>query len=86
MISSFRKLTSLAVTLQTRPVYFASDNWKDRDDAAEKVYISQAESRSYVICRGDDKEAFEEGLIRAGRLRIEPRIVREETFSDHAQI
>ena len=46
MISSFRKLTSVALALQTKPVYFSSDNWKDRDDAAEKVYISTAESNA----------------------------------------
>ena len=45
MISSFRKLTSVALSLQTKPVFLASDNWKDRDDAAEKVYISSAESK-----------------------------------------
>lgn len=49
MISSFRKLTAVALCLQTKPVYFSSDNWKDRDDAAEKVYISTAESNTWVI-------------------------------------
>lgn len=49
MISSFRKLTSVALALQTKPVYFSSDNWKDRDDAAEKVYISSAESNISLI-------------------------------------
>jgi hypothetical protein len=27
---------------------FSGNNWKDRDEAAEKVYISQAESNDYV--------------------------------------
>ena len=33
-------------TLNVRPVScFAGDSWKDRDEAAEKVYISQKESK-----------------------------------------
>lgn len=42
---SLRKITSLARTIQ-RPiaVTFASDKWKDRDAAAEKVFVSQQES------------------------------------------
>ncbi len=46
MISSLRKLTTVALNLQLRPVYRFADNWKDRDEASEKVYISQAESNS----------------------------------------
>lgn len=46
MISSLRKLTSVALNLQLRPVYRFADNWKERDEASEKVYITQAESNS----------------------------------------
>jgi hypothetical protein len=43
---SFKKLASTLIRVNTRtPVYFfAGDNWKDRDEAAEKVYITEAES------------------------------------------
>jgi hypothetical protein len=30
---------------------FSGNNWKDRDEAAEKVYISQAESNKNLIQR-----------------------------------
>ena len=49
MISSFRKAASFAYKLQVQPSYRFADNWKDRDEASEKVYISQAESRSFLI-------------------------------------
>lgn len=45
MISSVRKFASLAFSLQTRPVCRFADNWKDRDEASEKVYITEAESK-----------------------------------------
>lgn len=51
MISSFRKLTSLALSMQTRPFYCFADNWKDRDEASEKVFISQSESSSLLMQR-----------------------------------
>jgi hypothetical protein len=51
MISSLRKLTSAALTMQTRPVYRFADNWKDRDEASEKVYITEAESKLEIIQR-----------------------------------
>lgn len=44
MISSLRKLAFTACTLQARPLYRFGDNWKDRDEAAEKVYINQHDS------------------------------------------
>jgi hypothetical protein len=46
-MQSLKKITSLFTRLNVRaPVYgFAADNWKDRDEAAEKVYITQAESK-----------------------------------------
>lgn len=44
MFSLRRLTTSLTRGLQ-RPVMMPfSDTWKERDEAAEKVYISQAES------------------------------------------
>lgn len=49
MISSFRKLTSVALTMQTRPLYRFADNWKERDEASEKVFISQSESSSLLM-------------------------------------
>lgn len=51
MISSFRKLTSVALSMQTRPFYRFADNWKDRDEASEKVFISQSESSSLSMQR-----------------------------------
>lgn len=46
LMFSLKKISSLALSLQTRPVYlFSKDGWKDRDEASEKVYISQAESK-----------------------------------------
>lgn len=49
---TLRKITSLARTIQ-RPVSFgfAGDKWKDRDQAAEKVFVSQQESTLSMICR-----------------------------------
>jgi hypothetical protein len=43
MMNTFRRLSSLALNIQKRPVVFFS-NWKERDEAAEKVFITQAES------------------------------------------
>lgn len=44
MFSLRRVATSLTRNLQ-RPIMMPfSDTWKERDEAAEKVYISQAES------------------------------------------
>lgn len=41
-----RRLTStLTKSLQKPIVMPFADTWKERDEAAEKVYISQAESR-----------------------------------------
>lgn len=36
--------------LSTRtPLFYFANNWKDRDEASEKVYITEAESNLYVI-------------------------------------
>lgn len=43
------RISSMAVRMTKRPVcLFSGDKWKDRDEAAEKVYISQAESKHDV--------------------------------------
>jgi len=41
---SIRNIASLAKIIRLQPKQMASfaDNWKDRDEAAEKVYISRA--------------------------------------------
>jgi len=44
-MQSLRKTALLAARLTQRPVCLKSDNWKDRDEASEKVYISQTESK-----------------------------------------
>ena len=41
---AFRKVASLLLRpnhLNTARYYFSGDKWKDRDEAAEKVFISQ---------------------------------------------
>ena len=47
---SLRKLTLLTRSLQ-KPIIapFSSDKWKDRDQAAEKVFVSQQESTKCFI-------------------------------------
>lgn len=43
-----------------RPIMMPfGDAWKDRDEAAEKVYISRQESTACVIGRIDNKEVAE---------------------------
>jgi hypothetical protein len=48
---SLRRISTLVFNQTTRrlAMSFSANNWKDRDEAAEKVYISQAESKNYVI-------------------------------------
>lgn len=48
---SLRRISTLLFNQPTRRIAmsFSSNNWKDRDEAAEKVYISQAESKHYAI-------------------------------------
>jgi hypothetical protein len=43
---SIRNIASLAKIIKLQPKQMASfaDSWKDRDEAAEKVYITRAES------------------------------------------
>ena len=33
---------------QSTPMFMSSDSWKDRDEAAEKVYITRKESKSVL--------------------------------------
>lgn len=44
-------IAKLARSSLLRPIRssFASDNWKDRDQSAEKVYISNEESNPLII-------------------------------------
>ena len=37
--------------LAIRPSHAFSDVWKDRDDAAEKVYITRSESKPFMIVK-----------------------------------
>jgi hypothetical protein len=41
---SFRNIASLAKTIRLQPKLMANfaDNWKERDEAAEKVYITRS--------------------------------------------
>jgi hypothetical protein len=49
---SLRKISAIVFKPTTSRVAMNfSNNWKDRDEAAEKVYISQAESKYYTIQR-----------------------------------
>ena len=47
---SLRKITSFGkiIKLQQKQVALFADNWKERDEAAEKVYITRAESKPYL--------------------------------------
>lgn len=84
---SLKKISSLALSLQTRPVYlFSKDGWKDRDEASEKVYISQAESKFWYYFRGNYQEIIEESLGGRGRSGVKSRIIRSKTSPNHAQI
>lgn len=47
-IRNFASLTKL-VRLQANPMASFSNNWKERDEAAEKVYISRAESNPFIL-------------------------------------
>ena len=54
MMQALRKISMVAICMQLayRPLArFSGDNWKDRDEAAEKVYISQAESILFTTQR-----------------------------------
>ena len=45
-------MVAICMQLAYRPLArFSGDNWKDRDEAAEKVYISQAESILFTTQR-----------------------------------
>ena len=48
---SLRKIASFGkiIKLQQKQVALFSDSWKERDEAAEKVYITRAESKLYSI-------------------------------------
>ncbi len=49
---ALRNIASLIKTVKIQPKViapFSSDKWKERDEAAEKVYISKAESNHILI-------------------------------------
>jgi hypothetical protein len=48
---SIRKLSTVLFSGQTKRIAmsFSGNNWKDRDEAAEKVFISQSESAFALI-------------------------------------
>lgn len=46
---SLRKIANFGriIKLQQKQVALFADNWKERDEAAEKVYITRAESNLF---------------------------------------
>ena len=50
---AFRRAASMILRSNAKPINytFSKDVWKDREDAAEKVFITQQESR-YVMMQG----------------------------------
>lgn len=52
-MQSLRKAASIITQLNVHQSAcgFTSDKWKDRDEASERVYISQAESNYYITQR-----------------------------------
>lgn len=58
---AFRKLFTAVAPLKTGRVSFgfAGDRWKDRDEASEKVYITNAESIYAINGRGHHEKALE---------------------------
>lgn len=65
---SLRKIATFGriIKAQQKQVALFSDSWKERDEAAEKVYITRAESKVYINVRINDEEAFEEDRDRRG--------------------
>lgn len=55
---SLRKIASFGkiIKLQQKQVALFTDNWKERDEAAEKVYITRAESKLYFYVRINNEE------------------------------
>jgi hypothetical protein len=51
IMNLLKSTTKLAIArLTTKPAaLFAGDSWKERDEAAEKVYINRRESNSPLI-------------------------------------
>ena len=73
-MQALRKISMAAVRMQLayKPLArFSGDNWKDRDEAAEKVYISQAES-TLSLPRGNHQKIAKEGGGRGRRSRVQP--------------
>ena len=57
---SFRNIASLTRIIRLQPKQMASfaDSWKERDEAAEKVYITRAESKLSSYIRVNHEEAL----------------------------
>jgi hypothetical protein len=61
---ALRGLANIAknIKIQPKQVAYFSDSWKDRDEAAEKVYISRSESTYALNLRGNYEEAAQENI------------------------
>lgn len=78
--------TLLNPKLPFTPRYPFSDVWKDRDEAAEKVYITKSESTPPLIIRINHEKITrqnEQKLTGFGVVRIR---VREETRANTEQV
>lgn len=65
MISRLVASTFRLVTLRPQGVYqFSEKTWKERDDAAEKVYITQSESNRLMMFRTGNEEIVGEDELR----------------------
>lgn len=56
-----KKFSSLLRLQSHTPAYLFADKWKDRDEASEKVYITEAESNPNPYVRDHSQEVTEEG-------------------------
>lgn len=71
----------------TRPsAIFRNSNWKERDEAAEKVYISQKESNPCSSLRVDIEETVAEGRTLIIGQGEQPAIILAQAEIDHGQI
>lgn len=56
-----KKFTPLLRLTTRSPAFFFADNWKERDEASERVYITEAESNFCHDRRGHAQKTAEEG-------------------------
>jgi hypothetical protein len=86
MFSLRRLTTSLTKSLQ-RPVMMPfSDTWKERDEASEKVYISQAESTSQNNFRINHQETFEKGGGGTARVGVQHGVISKKAHPNNASL